>query len=193
MNTTYLSAAETAKLVRAALKRSFPDVKFSVKSKTYSGGASIDVRWMDGPTQKMVDAVAGQFAGGRFDGMIDLKIGVSHWMMPDGSVQVASNPGTEGSMGTLPAERTWMPHPEAKLVRFCADFVFCTRDLSPEFERKVLERLASKGYPHAAGLQSFREADRVRAYPDNNWSHETLCDLARQEAGRFMSARAAAR
>jgi hypothetical protein len=190
MSKTYLSAAETAKLVRAALKRSFPGVVFSVKSKTYSGGASIDVRWIDGPTSKMVEGVAGQFAGGRFDGMVDMQINVSHWMMPDGSVTIASNPGTHDQIGTIPAERNWMPHPQAKLVSFGADFVFCTRDLSPEFERKVLARLASKGFP-VGDAQSFREADRVKAYPGQAYDHNTLCDLARQEAAKFMTMRAA--
>ena len=38
----YLTCAETAKLVRSALKAAFPGVKFSVCSSTYSGGASID-------------------------------------------------------------------------------------------------------------------------------------------------------
>lgn len=68
-----ISCADTAKLVRAALKQSFPGVKFSVTSKTYSGGASVDVSWTDGPTTKEVDAISKQFEGASFDGMIDLK------------------------------------------------------------------------------------------------------------------------
>lgn len=69
----YISAANTAKLVRAALRESFPGVKFSVRSSTYSGGASIDVRWTDGPTGPQVDAILGRFEGAYFDGMIDYK------------------------------------------------------------------------------------------------------------------------
>lgn len=69
----YLSCAETAKLVRQAVKEAFPGIKFSVKSKTYAGGASITVGWTDGPTGKQVDAVIEKFAGGYFDGMIDYK------------------------------------------------------------------------------------------------------------------------
>ena len=74
----YLSCAETAKLIRAALKESFPGVKFSVRSSVYSGGASIDVRYLDGPAVKQVEAVAGAFAGSYFDGMIDYKGSVYH-------------------------------------------------------------------------------------------------------------------
>lgn len=40
MEKTYQSCAETAKLLRQALKESFPGVKFSVRSSTYAGGAS---------------------------------------------------------------------------------------------------------------------------------------------------------
>jgi len=68
-----LSCAETAKLVRGALKAAFPGQKFSVRSSTYAGGASIRVSWIDGPTQPEVDAVVKQFEGATFDGMIDLK------------------------------------------------------------------------------------------------------------------------
>jgi hypothetical protein len=71
MTREYLSCAETAKLIRAALKEALPGVKFSVQSKTYSGGASITVGWVDGPNEAQVKAVAGRFEGGRFDGMTD--------------------------------------------------------------------------------------------------------------------------
>lgn len=69
----YLSCAETAKLVRAALKESFPGVKFSVRSSVYSGGASINVNYVDGPTYDQVKAVVSVFEGSYFDGMTDYK------------------------------------------------------------------------------------------------------------------------
>src|SRR5579883_516702 len=71
MQKQYLSCAETAKLVRQALKESFPGVKFSVRSHTYSGGASIRIGWIDGPNAHQVDQVAKSFEGKYFDGMID--------------------------------------------------------------------------------------------------------------------------
>jgi hypothetical protein len=74
----YIGAADTAKLIRQALKESFPDVKFSVRSETYSMGASVNVRWTDGPTEKQVAAVAKAFQGGYFDGMIDYAGSVFH-------------------------------------------------------------------------------------------------------------------
>lgn len=69
----WISPADTAKLVRAALKDTFPTVVFSVTSKSYAGGASISVHWTDGPPTGVVDKVAKRFAGASFDGMIDLK------------------------------------------------------------------------------------------------------------------------
>jgi hypothetical protein len=78
MGRKYLRCAETAKLVRQALKESFPCVKFSIRSSTYSGGASINVSWVDGPTSKQVEQVTDAFCGGYFDGMIDYKGSVYH-------------------------------------------------------------------------------------------------------------------
>jgi hypothetical protein len=72
-NTQYLSCAETAKMIRSALKESFPGIKFGVTSKTYSGGASIRVEWRDGPPASMVKAITDTFERSYFDGMIDYK------------------------------------------------------------------------------------------------------------------------
>lgn len=69
----YMPVAEVAKHLRTALKATFPAVKFSVRSRSYSMGASIDVAWTDGPTRKEVDAITEGFAGATFDGMQDLK------------------------------------------------------------------------------------------------------------------------
>jgi hypothetical protein len=72
-DTQYLSCSETAKLVRAALKESFPGIKFSVTSSVYSGGASINIKYQDGPTCEQVKAVVSNFEGSYFDGMTDYK------------------------------------------------------------------------------------------------------------------------
>lgn len=76
--TRYLSVAETAKLVRSALRESFPGVKFRVRSHSYAGGASIRIHYSDGPATKLVEAVANQFSGSYFDGMIDYKGSKQH-------------------------------------------------------------------------------------------------------------------
>lgn len=67
----YISAADTAKLIRAALKVAFPGQKFSVRTSVYSMGASINVNWTGGPAAEAVREVAGAFSGSNFDGMTD--------------------------------------------------------------------------------------------------------------------------
>jgi len=141
MATKYLSCAETAQYVRRALAAEFPGVKFSVRSKTYSGGASIDVRWVDGPRTKEVDPIAKQYEGGGFDGMIDLKYTRTHYLRADGSTFVCHDPGTGGSMGSVPSEdnrnlANVMPE-DVQVVRFAADFIFCSRDVS-DFDAEYL-------------------------------------------------------
>lgn len=107
--TTYLSCAETAKLLRAALKKSFPGIKFSVRSHVYAGGASINVDWTDGPPDGAVNEVAQRFAGASFDGMIDLK----------------SYHSSELEDGTV--------------VHHGADFVFTHREISPATQAQATE------------------------------------------------------
>lgn len=65
--------AQTAKLVKETLAKAFPKTKFSVRSKTYSGGSSITASWTDGPTVEQVHPILEAFEGADFDGMTDLK------------------------------------------------------------------------------------------------------------------------
>ena len=144
MKTTYLPVAETAKLVRAALKRRFPGVTFGVRSKSYSGGCSIRVTWVDGPMSREVDQVAGMFQGRRFDGSIDMAWDASLWLLPDGTACVASDPGSAGSGGYHGAQREWMPHPDAKLISTGA-YVFCDRTISANLKPRVAAWIARHG------------------------------------------------
>ena len=64
--------ARAASNLRRELKLAFPGVKFAVRSKSYSMGNSISVHWTLGPTTKEVEAVAGKYQGGHFDGMEDI-------------------------------------------------------------------------------------------------------------------------
>ncbi len=67
------SLAETAELVKGTLRKVFPGTKFSARSKSYSGGSSISVGWVDGPTAEQVRPILESFEGADFDGMQDLK------------------------------------------------------------------------------------------------------------------------
>ena len=70
----------TAKLIRQSLKEAFPGVKFSVRSSTYSGGASIDVSWTDGPNAAQVESITKGFKAASFDGSIDYQGSIHHMM-----------------------------------------------------------------------------------------------------------------
>lgn len=148
----YLSAAETAALLRKALGKSFPETKFYVRSQTYSGGASIHV-YYDGtekleqdpetyryvrtykpgaPTYEAVDAVAGVFAGSRFEGMIDLKYPVTNSLDADGNV-TGSASGGSGLPGS-----SWKTLGPGRLVSFGADFVFVDAELPYDVRTKAV-------------------------------------------------------
>lgn len=123
----YLSVAETAKLVRGALAKAFPGQKFSVRSDSYAGGASIRIDYKGGPSAHDVEAVISPYKGGDFDGMIDLKYNRYSWLAADGSASRAYDPGTEGSMG-VHAEEVGDPHAAGcRYVNFGADFIFVER------------------------------------------------------------------
>jgi hypothetical protein len=142
-----ISVTATAKLLRVALKRAFPRISFSVRSKSYAGGASIDVCWTDGPCHAAVEKLTAAYNGAQFDGMIDLKTTHTSWLLPDGSAQVAHDAGTVGSMGLLPVVSNTKPHPDAKLVRFRADYIFANRTVSVTLLLRVLDRLRRRGLP----------------------------------------------
>lgn len=150
MATKYLTVTETAKLVRAALKESFPGVKFSVRSDKYSGGASIRARWTDGPNQKQVESVISCFAGSYFDGSIDYKGSVYH--MIDGvSVRMGAD--------FIFAERDYSDH-------------LIDRAISRVFLKYRLEETCGVKRPSA---QEFRSgALRRTHFPRTNASPEEL-------------------
>lgn len=69
----YVDAADVSRIIRKRLKALFPGTKFSVTTSKYSGGASVDARWSDGPTYDAVNSAIAHFRGADFDGMIDLQ------------------------------------------------------------------------------------------------------------------------
>ena len=143
-DTRWISCADTAKLIRKVLKARFPGIKFRVRSKTYSGGASINVGWMDGPTRDLVESHVKSFAGSGFDGMIDLAYSKTAYLLPDGSAAFASTIGTEGSRGVYPAEKAWMPEAGSERVHFGSDYVFCDRSFSEGITRRAVAAIHRK-------------------------------------------------
>ena len=111
----YLTVVETAKLVRKALKHEFPGTKFSVRSDSYAGGASVEVEWTDGPTLRRVQKIANLYRGAEFDGMTDsMSYHQSLIAGPDGNVEEVS---------------------------FGADFAPCQRTLSDAYKARLATKL----------------------------------------------------
>lgn len=62
---------ETAAALKQVLGVLYPDVKFSVRSESYSMGCSITAGWTDGPTEREVHDICTVFQDETFDGMDD--------------------------------------------------------------------------------------------------------------------------
>ena len=69
--TRYITVTDTAKLIRKELKKNFAGIKFSVAQR--SGGLSICVEWLDGPSEPAVNKIVKRFQGASFDSSIDLQ------------------------------------------------------------------------------------------------------------------------
>lgn len=68
----YDSLVKASKNIKRELKDAFPKTKFSVRSRSYSGGCSIDINWTDGPTSKEVEKITSKYQEGSFNGMEDI-------------------------------------------------------------------------------------------------------------------------
>lgn len=159
--TTYLTCAETARLLRTALKAAFPGTKFSVRSDTYAGGASIRVRWTDGPRESDVRPVTALYEGGRFDGMIDLAYHAAHAINPaTGEVRLLGTYGHSYNTPLAEVPDGWEP------VHFGADYVFVDRDLSPAYT-EVLRAAGAEALASAVGWEGA-------SMDDDYWAHGSL-------------------
>jgi len=174
--TRYLTVAETAKLIRKALARHFPETKFSVRSKSYSGGASIDISWTDGERTKTVNAIVKGFEGKSFDGMNDLATCQDSWLLPDGSAELAYRPDSYG--GSKLGYTSDTPHPDAELVYFGANYVFCNRHISNFDER---EREAAKYIRQHCKCEGEPPSDRFGNEWVDSLSRRMVFDFAEGE------------
>jgi Large polyvalent protein associated domain 29 len=169
---THLSCAQTAKLVRSALRAQFPGVKLRVRSRTYAGGASIDVTWTDGPTTSQVRAVTCLYEGASFDGMADLK----------------------NYHDTLLADE----HGHVERVHLGADFIHCNRHISQHTYDQVA-KLVAKLSGIDCDLSQIRYESRQRVgyngagwntrYPLNVWQGELCGSANTHEYGYELAAR----
>lgn len=192
MNTTmsprYISCADTAKLVRQALKKAFPGVKFSVRSSTYSMGASISVGWTDGPTGQMVDSVVSPFKGADFDGMIDLKTSRESWLTPDGAAVLAYAEGTSGSRGSKESEQYLQPSFKAERVRFGSDYIHTSRSCSKAMTERALAKVGARFGIDVSKVEVVESTFGAYIKRGNDvgavFGHHSLSDLVHQERSR---------
>lgn len=119
-------------MLRPALKKRWPSVKFSVRYESYSMGSHITIRWDDGPPQREVERFSAPYSGSRFDGSCDGTYYVGSWLLPDGSVQHA----TVGADGYTNGKTTEPPCVGAELISFHGSSPSCVRTVTPEFEAK---------------------------------------------------------
>jgi hypothetical protein len=172
MSEISFSTAETAKMIRVALKAKFPGVKFSIRSKSYAGGSSINVNWIDGPTSKAVEEITDPYQGKGFDGSIDMAYYKDSIMLADGTVTYGPTGGTEGSMGYVQASKPKLPE-GAKIVHFYVSYIFAERGKSPEAVKKALVAVVEK-FGNQIGLpEDLSEAVKV-----SEWSGEGYIDPA---------------
>jgi hypothetical protein len=66
------TATLTAKAIRAELKVTFPNVKFSVTSQTYSGGNSVNISYIDFLTIEQIELITDKYQFGNFNSQEDL-------------------------------------------------------------------------------------------------------------------------
>jgi hypothetical protein len=76
---TYISATETAKLIRKELKESFPNTKFSVRKESGSMTCAIWITF-DGTADqsRQVENLVRKYRGGDFDGNSDSFDSITH-------------------------------------------------------------------------------------------------------------------
>lgn len=168
----YLTVAETAKVVRATLKKRYPAIKMSVRSKSYAGGASIHISWSDGPRAREVEAITEGFEGRSFDGMNDLASPQHSWLLPDGTAETAYRPESHG--GSVPGYVSDAPHPDAELVHFGANYVFGNRHISM-FD-----------FREQRALECIRKQCKCDGDPPNDrFANDWVSNLARQMVHNF--------
>jgi hypothetical protein len=112
--------ALAAKNIRSELMMKYPGiVGLTVKSKSYSGGCSIDVGWQDGPTEKEIYRVVEKYKTASFDGMTDMESGCStHWNAIYGGAKYISA-GRSPSAATLAAVMPWAQQRAANNDLWC--------------------------------------------------------------------------
>ncbi|MDR3625325.1 MAG: hypothetical protein P4L45_00745, partial [Ignavibacteriaceae bacterium] len=78
-----------AKTIKAELKQCFPEIKFHIKSESFSGGNSVNISWAFGATQAQIENITKKYEYGYFDGSDDSYhfTGSSNIVTPAGKIE----------------------------------------------------------------------------------------------------------
>jgi hypothetical protein len=125
-----ISLPETAKLIRAALKKAFPAVKFQVTTKRYSMGCSITVQFSGDTRTSDVKKITNAFGGKDFDSMLDASYARYAWLAPDGTTSPAYASSCIRGDGRRIFEYSDPHAADCRYVRFGADYVMVQKDFS---------------------------------------------------------------
>lgn len=64
--------AQVAKLIRKKLKEKFPSIKFTVRSRSFTGGNDVRISYDNAVPSKDIEKITNKYAAGSFDGMTDM-------------------------------------------------------------------------------------------------------------------------
>lgn len=151
--TRWIDTADVAKMIRKHLKSVFPGVKFSVKIQRYSGGSSVRINWVDGPTDREVSSIVGQYRGSDFDGMTDSTVTREPTI-------IATEQGIEA-------------------VRFSPGFIFTNRRYSAETLRNAVAEVAKKY--GCSGDAEIREGYFGAEFVNRKDAERAVCENAEGE------------
>ena len=193
LETENLTAAETAVIIKTALKSNFPEAKFSVTSKCFAGGSSVNVRWRNGPPENTVKTLVNQYKSAAFDGMIDMKTVRDHFLLPDGSATLAYDPGTQGSTGTHPRvdnshQLATLP-PGTRRVCLGGSWVTCNRQVDnagPKQNDATKWLYDTQDIPNPTGNPLV---DELKGHPVHNYAYRMVYDAAHGETKEQALAR----
>lgn len=137
--------AQAAASVKRELAQQFPGIKFSVRSKSFSMGNSVDVSWEFGPTTKEVQPILDKYTEGRFDGMTDC---YEYGRDPETRAFQAEH----GSAKYVHGSRRF---PEGFYERVCRDIAtYLGIEYSSQWQRRENDGLTLGDYVHRALAQT---------------------------------------
>ena len=152
-NYTRLSPVESAKLLRAALRRAFPGVRFSVRLSCGTAWGNARVEWTDGPKLRDVETLCARFESKGFDGMTD---STTH---RDAVVDLPDGSRARSGVGVILVHRDLSDGERARLkMQIQARFPDCRDYWSPV--RALAHEVAADEAPTDAQVY-----DLLRLYP----------------------------